>query len=171
MHGHPAAAGDEADDRIARDGMAALAEAHQQVAHATHAHAARRRRRRRHLGQLHLVRVVDDAEPRDDLLGADLAVADGREEVVERLHAVVLDRGLEVAVVDLLERGPRQAPQLALQQLAPVGDVLVALLALEPLADLLARMAGGDDVEPVARRAVGAPASVTISTMSPFFSL
>ena len=35
-----------------------------------------------------------------------------------------------------------------------MDDVLVAVLALEPLADLLAGVAGADDVQPVARRPV-----------------
>ena len=59
-------------------------------------------------------------------------------------------------VVDLLERGAGQAPELAVEELAAMGDVLVALLALEPLTDLLARVARGHEVEPVARRAVRA---------------
>ena len=42
------------------------------------------------------------------------------------------------------------ARQLAVEQLLAVNDVLVALLALEPLADLLARVARPDHVHPVA---------------------
>ena len=45
----------------------------------------------------------------------------------------------------------RQSPQLAVEQLLALGDVLVALLALEPGADLLARLVGAHDVQPVAR--------------------
>ena len=49
---------------------------------------------------------------------------------------------------------PGQPAKLALERFATVDDVLVAVLALEPLADLLASMAGADDVHPVARWAV-----------------
>ncbi len=132
------------------------AEADEQVAHAADADAARLRWRWRHLGQLHFFGVVHDAEARDHLLRTDGAVADGGHEVVQRLHVVLLDESLQVVVVDLVEGRTRQAPQLPFEHLLAVRDVLVALLALEPLADLLAGMAGGDDVEPVARRAVGA---------------
>ena len=47
-------------------------------------------------GSSHLVDVVDDAEPRDDLLRPDLAVADGREEVVDGLEVVLLGQLLEL---------------------------------------------------------------------------
>jgi hypothetical protein len=53
-------------------------------------------------------------------------------------------------VADRLDAGPGEAPQLALQALAAVDDVLGAVLLLEPLPDLLAGVAGPDDVHPVA---------------------
>ncbi len=98
--------------------------------------------------------VVDDAEAHDHGLRADRAVADRRVEVVERV-VVVAARDLgDLVRPDGRDRGPRQAAQLALERLTPVDDVLVAILALEPLPDLLAGVAGLDDLHPVARRAV-----------------
>ena len=116
----------------------------------------RARQRRRDLGQDGFVGIVGHAEAHDDLLGADGAVADGGVEVVERVELVGLGHLGDLLGADALERRAGQAAQLAVEVLAPVDDVLVALLALEPLADLLAGVAGAHDLEPVARRAVGA---------------
>ena len=57
-------------------------------------------------------------------------------------------------MADRRDAGPGQALQLALERLATVADVLVAVLLLEPLPDLLAGVRGPDDREPVARRPV-----------------
>jgi len=47
-----------------------------------------------------------------------------------------------------------QAAQLAVEQLLALGNVLIALLVLEPGADLLAGLVGSHDAEPVAGRTV-----------------
>ena len=52
------------------------------------------------------------------------------------------------------QRLVRQAAQLAVEDLLALRDVLVALLPLEPGADLLAGLVGAHDVQPVARRPV-----------------
>src|SRR5205085_11153885 len=85
MHGDPLAAGDEPDDRITGDRVAALREPDEQVADALDADTAGPRDlgRRRSDGRQPDLRVVEDAEPRDDLLGADRAVSDRRVEVLE----------------------------------------------------------------------------------------
>ena len=75
-------------------------------------------------------------------------------EVVDRLVVELPGDLGDLVLADRRDRGPRQAAELALERLPAVDDVLVAVLALEPLADLLARMGGPDDVQPVARRAV-----------------
>ena len=153
VDGHALAAGDEADDRVARDRVAALAEADEQIADALDPDAtgARLRGCRHRQGEL---TVVDDTEPHDDRLGGDGAVADGGIEVVERVLAVG-PRDLQQAVVaDRRDGRSGEALQLALEGLLAVDDVLVAVLLLEPLADLLAGMGGPDDRQPVARRAV-----------------
>ncbi len=62
--------------------MAALREADQQVADALDPDAAGAGPGAARPGQLTLA-VVDDAQAHDDLLGADRAVADGGEEVVD----------------------------------------------------------------------------------------
>ncbi len=72
--------------------MAALGKAHEQVADALDPDTAgpgrdRGRGDRREADLL----IVDDAEPADDLLGADRAVADRGVEVVEGVHVVLLD--------------------------------------------------------------------------------
>ena len=98
--------------------------------------------------------VVDDAEAHDDRLGADRAVADRRVEVVDGVVVEGLGDLGDAVHADRPDRGAGQAAELALERLTAVDDVLVAVLALEPLADLLAGVAGPDDVQPVARRAV-----------------
>src|SRR3989304_1831466 len=68
---------------------------------------------------------------------------------MEQLEEVLLNVG----------HGHAQAVQLLLQHLVAAGDVLISLLALEPLAYLAAGVAGVDvtevGVEPVAGRAPG----------------
>src|SRR5262249_22429822 len=143
---------DEADDRVARDRVAALREPDQEIADALDADTARplellRRRDRRERA----LDVVDDAELHHDLLRADGAVADRGLEVVERL-VVVLAAALDDPILpDGRDRGPGEPAKLALERIAAVDDVLVAVLALEPLPDLLAGVAGLDDVQPVTR--------------------
>ena len=69
---------------------------------------------------------------------------------------MVLLRDLgELFRTDRCERLVRQAPQLAVEQVLALGNVLVALLALEPLADLLARLVGPDQRKPVSGWPVG----------------
>ena len=103
-----------------------------------------RDRRQRQLG------IVDDAEPHDDLLGADRAIADRRVEVVERLEVVLLADLGDLVQTDRLDRLAGEPPELALERFAAVDDVVVALLALEPGPDLLAGVARPDEVQPVA---------------------
>src|SRR4029077_11125678 len=154
MDGHALAPGDEAGDRVARDRVAALGEADEQVADALDPDAAGPLQPlRRRDGRKRALDIVDDAQAHDHGLRVDRPVADRRVEVVERV-VVVAARDLDDLVrPDGRDRGPRQAAQLALERLTPVDDVLVGILALEPLPDLLAGVAGLDDLHPVARRA------------------
>src|SRR6185503_7568785 len=145
----------EPDDRVARDRVTALREPDEEVADALDPDATGPflRLRRGDSRQADL-RVVEDAESHDDLLGADRAVADRGVEVVERL-VVVLPADLgDLVLADDLEALPGEPSELALERVAAVDDVLVAVLALEPLADLFPGVGGPDDVHPVARRAV-----------------
>ncbi len=98
--------------------------------------------------------VVDDAQTHDHLGRADRAVADGGVEVVEVVEVVLPGDLDDPLVADRLDRLAGQPAELALERLAAVDDVVVALLALEPGPDLLPGVAGPDDVEPVARRPV-----------------
>jgi hypothetical protein len=170
MDGDALAAGDEADDRIARDRVAALPEPDQKVPYPLDPDAALARigwaAGRRRQGKLGVVR---DTQLADDLLRADGAVADRGVEVVQVL--VLVDPGdlQDSLLADGPEARSGQPPQFALQRLAPVDDVLVALLALEPLPDLLAAWL----VRTMFSQSRDGPCSalvVTISTMSPFFS-
>ena len=94
----------------------------------------------------------DDLEPGHHLLRRDCAVADRGEEVVDAGQPVGLGHLGDPLRAELLERRARQAAQLAFERLAAVDDVDLALLALEPLPDLVLGVAGHDLVEPVARR-------------------
>ena len=150
VNGHALSAGDESLDRITRDGMTAPGEPDEQVPYPLDADATRlgRGHRRRDRRKLELG-VVNDPQARDDRLGTDGSVADRGQEIVN-LIVVQLSRDLSEAVVaNGRERRPGEAPQLAFQGLAPMDDVLVPLLALEPLPDLLPGVTGPDKIEPV----------------------
>src|SRR5439155_14159084 len=97
--------------------------------------------------------LVQDAEFRDDLRRGERAVAEGREEGLDVVHVQIRRRLGEVVRGEIRERMLRDALQLLVQELLAVGDVLLALLPLEPLADLLARTGSADDGEPVPRGA------------------
>ena len=113
--------------------------------------------------------VIDHAQAHDDRLRTDRAVADGGEEVIDR-SIVELPGDLEdLVLADGRDVGPREAAQLAFERFAAVDDVLVAVLALEPLADLLASV-GGRTTFSQSRDGPCSPLVVTISTMSPFLS-
>ncbi len=155
MDGHALAASDEADDRITRDRTAAFAEADQQIAHALDPDAAGpfEARWRSDRGKCALD-VIEDPQPHDDLLGADRTVPDGRIEIVDSVVVVLASHVGDRLEADGRDRRPGQPAQFALERFAAMDDVLVAVLALEPLPDLLASMACSDDIQPVARRAV-----------------
>ena len=67
------------------------------------------------------------------------------------MHVQHLGHAAQVCVADVAEGALREALQLAVEELLPVRDVLVALRAFEPLPDLLPRARRLDHREPVAR--------------------
>ena len=154
VDGDPLATGDEPDDRVARDRLAALPEPDQEVPHPLDANAAGAGGLGGSDGRERDVPVIEDAQAHDHLLGRDRAVAHGSEEVVHGLVLVEPRDVGQLVVTDGLEARPGEAAQLPLQRLPPVDDVLCAVLLLEPLADLLPGVGGADQVHPVARRTV-----------------
>src|SRR5258706_16023476 len=139
---------------MARDRVAATGEPDEQIADALDPDAAGASRRRRGDRRQRELGVVHDAEAHDDRLGADRAVADRGEEVVERVVVVMPGDLDELVLAERRARGPGEAPELAVERFAAVDDVLVTLLALEPLPDLLASVLGPNDVQPIAGGAV-----------------
>src|SRR5439155_20927674 len=95
--------------------------------------------------------VVHDAQARHHLRGRERAVPGRGEQRVEVMQVRELGRSLQVIVADVRQGALGDALQLAIEELASVHDVLLALLAFEPLADLLARAGGADHRDPVAR--------------------
>src|ERR1700730_16390313 len=87
--------------------------------------------------------------------GADIAVADGGEEVVEGVELEFPCQLEEAIVLDRVQGGLAKAAALLVEHLPPPGDVLLPALLLEPAADLLPGARGLDEVEPVARGTVG----------------
>src|SRR4029079_4998327 len=86
------------------------------------------------------------------------AVAERRVHRVDVVQVEELRRLLEIRLADVGERPLSDALQRAIEQLAAVGHVLLALLALEPLPDLLARARSTDHRDPVPRRATAGSA-------------
>ncbi len=135
-------------------GMAALREAHEEIPYPLHPDPTRLGRLGRGDRRQRRVPVVEDAQAHHHLLGGDRAVADGGEEVLDGLVTVSPGDLGDPVETHRLDAGAGEAAQLALEALAPVDDVLGAILLLEPLPDLLASVRCPDDVHPVARRAV-----------------
>src|SRR4051812_24631663 len=154
MHRDAATTGDVADNLIARYGVAARGELREQVSHAQHFQARYRARRSRDRGRRSMLLLLVGGHAHRDLVGMNLAIADRCQKVVDR---VVVERGGKGL---LAGRRHAEPLELLLHELATAGDVLLALLLAEPLADLLAGVRGLDiaevRVEPVAARALGA---------------
>src|SRR5438067_10262905 len=149
-----AGAGDVAHDPVPRHRVAADAEADEQIADALHVDAAARGVRwhgRCDLGDREL-RIVGDAQTRYHLRRGERAVAERREERVDVVQVQRLGHAAKVLVGDVTELALRDALQLLVEQLLAMGDVLIALRALEPRADLLAGAGRAHHPEPVARR-------------------
>ncbi|MCO5556192.1 hypothetical protein L7F22_009736 [Adiantum nelumboides] len=166
VHADPAAAGDEAEDLVARHGGAAAGELDVEVAEGLPVLAAdddagvpgrpalADRRRGGPLGEL-LLGVLLAAEPRDqalhDVLGAGLVLADGG---VERGDVGVVhlagQRGHGVAGDQPLQRHPGAA-RLPGDRLLALLDGLLAALLGEPLLDLGLGPRRLGDLQPVPR--------------------
>ena len=91
----------------------------------------------------------------DELQGGDAAVADGGIHVVQTLIGQTLQDIGEIFLRRQLLEGDAGALDLRLEGGAAAGNILVAALPLEPLADLAASLAGAGDLHPVAAGAVG----------------
>src|SRR5438093_4032847 len=154
VHREPAAARDEADDRITGQRIAAPREPHQQVVDTADPDTVGGLGTRR--GRARLLRRLQQrvrGELVQDLVGRALAVADRRQQVVgaarepgvggDLLELVAAEQGRRIQVV---------LPRLALEHLAAQLDRAGALLDLEPLVDLRPGARGLDDLQPVAAR-------------------
>src|SRR5262245_10707474 len=153
VHREPAAPGDEAHDRIARQRIAAAREPHQEVVDPADAYAVGRRRPG--LRRLRPLRLLEERVGRqlvEHLVDRALAVADRRQQVVGPWEAEVSRDFLELVAGQERRRIQVVLPRLALEQLAAELDRPRALLDLEPLVDLCARPRGFDDLEPVPAR-------------------
>ena len=85
---------------------------------------------------------------------AQLAVADGRQEVVHGGELEVPGQLQQALLLERGERGLAQTPELLVQHLPALADVLLAALLLEPLPDLLPGSGRLHEVEPIPRRPV-----------------
>ena len=146
---------DVADDRITRQGLAAAGHLRQQVADALDLDIAALARARctgaaRDQLQLFVATLrLDLLLGQVDRMGqAQVAGTEGGVHVLDRLQVALFRQLGEV------HRRQRQARQVALEHGLAGGDVLLAILQLEPVDDLRPRAAGGDvaqvGVEPVA---------------------
>src|SRR5262249_8757096 len=160
VDGHALAARDVADDLLAADRIAAArAEDHQVVeaadldllfAAAEHApDDGDDRSVRRLLAQL----VVGD-ELDEHLLRLQLAVSDGRVELVGLLRAELVERRGELGAVDDRLEIEVVAPRFLLEQLPSELRRAHLLFTPDPVLDLVSRVRSDDEVQPVAARTV-----------------
>ena len=160
VDGHAVALGDKADDLVAGNRRAAAAEFDHARADVLDNNAGGidggRILPRKRLGGKRPGRsgqIVADAA--DGFRRGESAVADGGVHVVEAFEADLLEHERQNVVV-LDEVGvDADVAQLCVEARLAADDVLVALLALEPLLDLDAGLVRLADVQPVAARALG----------------
>src|SRR5437879_752628 len=154
VDGEATAAGDEADDLVAGQRVAALGEAHEEVVDTADPHALvrLRPRARRRARALYGVERGAGGQLVQQLVDGGLAVADGGQQVVGRRVAEVGGRARHLLAGQERRRVQPVLLRLALEQLAAELDGARALLDLEPLVDLGARARGLDELEPIAAR-------------------
>ena len=172
VHGHAAAARDESHDLVAGNRVAAFREMHEDAALALDEDAvagllalAFAWRILRHLdflqqfrdiGRRSLLRglLLQVDELRKDTAHRDAAIADGSQHIVLGGDIELLGNRVEPFICEELAWRIAETFRLFLKHLETVLNVLLALLFLEPRADLAARFRGSDDVQPVAARPV-----------------
>ena len=159
MHRDALAAGDIAADRVTRHRLAALRDLGEHAALAFDANFAGRlelgdERNERELAVAVRLRLTGRHVLEEHRVGADVAVSDGGVEIVqvgeaklpgELEHPLLADRG---------ERPLLHPPELLVEQLLALGDVLLAPLLLEPDANLLRGSRRLDEAQPVAARSM-----------------
>ncbi len=162
MDGHAPSARDEAEDVVARQGVAALGVADEHVvdpvdpdrplvalddlAHEPREAPLAQRLRRPALPAL----LVGRGHDGDHVLGVDLPVADRHEHLLEVLHLQLLEDALHLGVaLQELRRADPHLAELALEELLAEALALVALLGAKVRADLGPRARRADEVEPV----------------------
>src|SRR5207302_11401145 len=121
--------------------LAAVRERAEHVVVPVHAHLTRRRRRacERDAETAPVLRGhLAVAEAQNRASRADVPVSDRGQEIIDVVDLEATRQLLELVVLHSVECDLAQPAELLVEQLAPLGDVLVAALALEPLADLLA---------------------------------
>ena len=166
MDGNTIAAGDKADDLIARNRRTAAGKLDQTVINAFDNNAVAGfilaallllvLRMRGTLGLLALAAQLADIVLNliDDLGQHNAAVADGRVQLIDRVERELVERVLLHLFV-LIEAVIQQVgTQLAVEILLAVDDIFLAAFLLEPLLDLVARLGGLDDLHPVTARTV-----------------
>src|SRR5262245_18028186 len=154
------AARDVADDLLAANRVAAAGAKHHEIVHAAHLDLFLSRAEdaldgggQRSLGRL-LLETIRRDELREHLLRRQLPVSDQRKKLVDFLcaelgeqlrHSGIIDERLDTQVV---------AARLLLEHLASKLDGTHAFLAWNEVLDLVARVGGEDEVQPVAARFV-----------------
>ena len=152
MHRDALAASRVADDRIAGDGLAAGCDRGQDPLLAADEHA----RRRLDLGnqgdgaQVASGRVQVQRHAHHHCVRRKIAVADRGHEVVDRRELVQGRDLVELVLRQVRQADAVHAVELLVEQVMALGHVLLAALALEPLADPLLGRCALDEVEPVA---------------------
>src|SRR5439155_4103548 len=101
-------------------------------------------------------RLETESHAHDHGVGREVAVADRGREVVDRRVPVEVRDLLQLRLGQVGEAEAMHPVELLFQQVAALGDVLLAPLTLEPLADPLLRRRALDEVQPVAAGAWGA---------------
>src|SRR5690606_21712186 len=146
---HALAGGDEADDGVAGDRVTASGKTDH---HSLGATDCQWRFLRAWLGaicpdDLRLGRCFSTQQIAGDDIGHAVAQANVCQQLLEVLHAVILENRLDAPLGNLLEGGI-EADQYLVEQPLAEGDGFGLALVLEGMADVAARLAGSDEIEP-----------------------
>ena len=161
MDRHAMAAGNKADYTVARERIAAARELDKAVVDALDYNALAALDALFRLGEHNLRRsgrldnlVILIFYMRHHADERHAAVADSGIEILDRVEMLALRDALEERLHLVIRQADKAAPELALDLRLALGDILVAALFLEPVADFAARLARLDYLEPIAARSL-----------------
>ena len=151
MHGDAFPTRGVADDGVTRHRLATRRDGGENSLFAAHEHSRRGLdlRDQRDGAKIAARRVEAQSHPHHDRMRREVAVSDRGQEIVDGREPVQVGDFEQLRAGKVGEADAVHAVQLFVEEVVALGDVLLAALALEPLADALLGRGALDEIQPV----------------------